>query len=81
MKRPAVVQPNSPPPEFPPPQYNHYEDYGDHLKSSFHSEKYTLIFFRQAFMWLFVLGLLSCNSDFDCFCCKVSLSVMEGAYK
>ncbi|KTG45835.1 hypothetical protein cypCar_00001176 [Cyprinus carpio] len=29
MKRPAVVQPNSPPPEFPPPQYNHYEDYDD----------------------------------------------------
>uniref|UniRef100_A0A672PD34 EPS8-like 3b n=1 Tax=Sinocyclocheilus grahami TaxID=75366 RepID=A0A672PD34_SINGR len=33
MKRPVLVQSNSPPPEFPPPQYNNYEDYGDHLKN------------------------------------------------
>ncbi|XP_073675423.1 epidermal growth factor receptor kinase substrate 8-like protein 3b isoform X2 [Garra rufa] len=27
MKRPTPMQSNTPPPEFPPPQYNNYEDY------------------------------------------------------
>uniref|UniRef100_A0A673I3Y2 Epidermal growth factor receptor kinase substrate 8-like protein 3 n=1 Tax=Sinocyclocheilus rhinocerous TaxID=307959 RepID=A0A673I3Y2_9TELE len=34
MKRPVLMQSNPPPPEFPPPQYNNYEDYGDHLKTA-----------------------------------------------
>uniref|UniRef100_A0A8C1C0N9 EPS8 signaling adaptor L3b n=1 Tax=Cyprinus carpio carpio TaxID=630221 RepID=A0A8C1C0N9_CYPCA len=33
MKRPAPMQSNSPPPEFPPPQYNNYEDYDDRMHS------------------------------------------------
>jgi len=37
MKRPALtpMQSNPLPPEFPPPQFNNYEDYGDHLLDHF----------------------------------------------
>lgn len=33
MKRPVLMQPNPPPPDFPPPQYNNYEDYDDRWPS------------------------------------------------
>ncbi len=40
------MQPNPPPPDFPPPQYNNHEAYGDHLRSSFHSETDTFKYLK-----------------------------------